>query len=262
MAPASRVAVAVIVASLCACSGSDEPDLARSLVPTTTRAPEAAGVPESGSAASDDASEAVSTDSSGSVSDGSAGAGDADPDEATREPTDPPPDDPPPDGETDSRDDAPGEDGADEASDDGGSGSEATTEDSDASSDDGETDRVVIGTVVSGADLIGDPTDYSSETCGAAADSCIAATCFSADEDACGGGYPERGIVSMGEYEEGIVVPKGARLDVYFDQSRSRDDMEHRCENAGGWLTQHQHDGSPWSGWWYCQIYVVEGAGS
>ena len=57
---------------------------------------------------------------------------------------------------------------------------------------------------------------------------------------------------SIGEYEINVTVPRGRILNVYFDQSRTYDDMNTRCHNMGGVLVDREDDGSKWAGWYFC----------
>ena len=58
---------------------------------------------------------------------------------------------------------------------------------------------------------------------------------------------------SIGEYETSVIVPSGRILNVYFDQSRTYDDMSTRCHNMGGVLVDREDDGSRWAGWYFCE---------
>lgn len=59
--------------------------------------------------------------------------------------------------------------------------------------------------------------------------------------------------VSAGEYQRNVSVDTGARLDVYFDQTRPLGEMQQICGELGGGFTQRLDDGSPWAGWFYCE---------
>lgn len=133
---------------------------------------------------------------------------------------------------------SPGSTGVAPSSSDGG-GSQGTTAGGGGGSQ-SATGAVVTGQTVSGPDLI--PTELAAAMCGASLDiPCLPAT----------NGHDPTEAVSMGEYQRNIVVPDGAILDVYFDQSRSREEMEAFCDEMGGVL-HLRSDGSRWDGWWYC----------
>jgi hypothetical protein len=97
------------------------------------------------------------------------------------------------------------------------------------------------GTTVSGPNLV--PDDDIQPSCGASLDNpCLPAT----------NGHQPYEAVSMGEYQTNVVVPDGAILDIYFDQSRSLEQMKRLCREMGGVFHTRPNDGSPWGGWGYC----------